>query len=217
MKDAPANEPPILPGANAAEDSPAPGAAEVSGGRGAPAAEAGAALPDGELDRIVEALLFSTADALTPARIGEAAGGASPRCVQASIERLRAHYAATLRAFDIHEIAGGYRLYSRPEFQEHVSRLERARAPEKLSAAALETLAIIAYRQPLVRAEIDAIRGVQCGPVLRSLIDRKLIRVVGRSDQPGRPLLYGTTKRFLDHFGLASVKDLPRVEELKAP
>ncbi|MBI4878195.1 MAG: SMC-Scp complex subunit ScpB [Planctomycetes bacterium] len=217
MKEAPENEPPIPPGEGAAEDSSACGAAEGSFACGAAAAEASAALADGELDRVVEALLFSTADALSAARLAEAAGGVSPRRVQCAIERLRAHYAATLRAFDIHEIAGGYRLYSRPEFQEHVSRLERVRAPEKLSAAALETLAIVAYRQPLVRAEIDAIRGVQCGPVLRSLIDRKLIRVVGRSDQPGRPLLYGTTKRFLDHFGLASVKDLPRVEELKAP
>jgi len=98
-----------------------------------------------------------------------------------------------------------------------VARLERMRAPDRLSPTSLETLAIVAYRQPIIRAEVDAIRGVQSGPILRSLMERKLVRVVGRSDQPGRPLLYGTTKRFLDHFGLASVKDLPRVEDLKAP
>lgn len=174
-------------------------------------------LPDEELDRVVEALLFASASALTPARIAKAAGGVSPRRVRRSIKRLRSEYEADLRAFDILEIGGGFRLYSRPEYEEYVARLERMRAPERLSATSLETLAIVAYRQPIIRAEVDAIRGVQSGPILRSLMERKLVRVVGRSDQPGRPLLYGTTKRFLDHFGLASVKDLPRVEDLKAP
>lgn len=174
-------------------------------------------LPDEELDRVVEALLFASPDALTPAKIGEAAGGVSPRLVRRSIDRLRASYARELRSFDVVEIAGGFKLYSRPEYQEYVARLERMRAPEKLSPSALETLAIIAYRQPMIRADIDAVRGVQSGAILKSLMDRKLIRVVGRADQPGRPLLYGTTKRFLDHFGLASLKDLPRVEDLKAP
>jgi segregation and condensation protein B len=91
------------------------------------------------------------------------------------------------------------------------------RAPERLSPAALETLAIVAYRQPIVRADIDAIRGVNSSALLKTLMERKLIRAVGRSERPGRPLEYGTTKRFLDHFGLGSVKDLPRVEDLKTP
>jgi segregation and condensation protein B len=130
---------------------------------------------------------------------------------------LREEYARGLRAFDVLEIAGGFRLFSRQEYEPYVARLEKTRSADRLTAAALETLAIIAYRQPLIRADIDAIRGVQSGAMLRGLMDKKLIRVVGRSDQPGRPLLYGTTKRFLDHFGLSSVKDLPRIEELKAP
>lgn len=174
-------------------------------------------LPDEEFDRVIEALLFASGEALTPLRLADGAACSSPRRARQSIDRLRAEYARSLRAFDILEIAGGFRLYTRPEYQEHVARLDKMRAPDRLSAAALETLAIIAYRQPIIRADIDVIRGVQSGAILRSLLDKKLIRVVGRSDQPGRPLQYGTTKRFLDHFGLASVKDLPRVEELKAP
>lgn len=181
------------------------------------AAERAAPIPDEELDRIVEALLFASGDALTPVKIAQAAGGQSARRVRQAIDRLRAEYAGRLCSFDIMEIAGGYRLYTRPEYQEHVARLEKMKAPEKLSAASLETLAIIAYRQPIIRADIDSIRGVQSGAILKSLMDRKLIRVVGRSEQPGRPLQYGTTKRFLDHFGLGSIRDLPRVEDLKAP
>ncbi|MFH0944363.1 MAG: SMC-Scp complex subunit ScpB [Planctomycetota bacterium] len=174
-------------------------------------------LPDEELDRVVEALLFSTGESLTTTRIAAAAGGVSPRRVRQAIDRLKAEYARSLRSFDVLEIAGGFRLFSRPEYEVYVARLEKTRSADRLTAAALETLAIIAYRQPLIRADIDAIRGVQSGAMLRGLMDKKLIRVVGRSDQPGRPLLYGTTKRFLDHFGLSSVKDLPRIEELKAP
>jgi segregation and condensation protein B len=172
-------------------------------------------LPDERLDAIVEALLFACGEAITAARLAEALGGVAARRVKASVERLRRNYQEQNRAFDVLEIAGGYRLYTRPEYHEFVERLDKVREPEKLSAAALETLAIIAYRQPIVRAEIDSVRGVQCGPILRSLMDRKLIRIVGRSDQPGRPLLYGTTKRFLDHFGLESVRDLPGVEDVK--
>ncbi|MBL8767775.1 MAG: SMC-Scp complex subunit ScpB [Planctomycetes bacterium] len=173
-------------------------------------------LEDEQLDRVVEALLFSVAEPLTAQRIGEAAGS-SPRRVKSAIDRLRRDYAVTNRAFGILEIAGGFRLYSKPEFAEYVARLDKVRAPERLSPAALETLAIVAYRQPIVRADIDAIRGVNSSALLKTLMERKLIRAVGRSERPGRPLEYGTTKRFLDHFGLGSVKDLPRVEDLKTP
>ncbi len=204
------------------------GAGVATGGAGVatdgadPAAATGAEaeLPepdDRELEHVLEALLFAASEPLTAARLADAAATRSPRRVKAAIERLRAHYRADDRAFDVLEIGGGYRLYSRPELAHWVARLEAVRAPERLSAAALETLAIIAYRQPIIRADIDAVRGVQSGAILKSLLDRKLIRVVGRSDRPGRPLLFGTARRFLDHFGLASVKDLPKVEDLKAP
>ncbi|MBK6939865.1 MAG: SMC-Scp complex subunit ScpB [Planctomycetes bacterium] len=185
-------------------------------GAESPPAEVVAELEDEQLDRVVEALLFAVAEPLTALRIGEAAG-ASPRRVKSSVDRLRRDYAVTNRAFGILEIAGGFRLYSKPEFADYVARLDKVRAPERLSAAALETLAIVAYRQPIVRADIDAIRGVNSSALLKTLMERKLIRAVGRSERPGRPLEYGTTKRFLDHFGLGSVKDLPRVEDLKTP
>lgn len=200
-----------------AEETDKVAAAPDASAEPADAAYPGDTLPDDELDRVVEALLFASGDGAPPARLAEAAGGVSPRRVRQAIDRLRAEYARSGRAFDVLEVAGSYRLYSRPEYDEQIARLERARAPERLSPAALETLAIIAYRQPIIRAEVDSVRGVQSGAILRSLLDRKLIRICGRSEQPGRPLLYGTTKRFLEHFGLASVKDLPRVEELKAP
>lgn len=173
-------------------------------------------IPDHEIDRAVEALLFASSEPLTPQRVA-AVLCVTQRRVKTALDRLREEYAANQRAFDIREIAGGLRLYTRSEFDDIVARLEKVKPPEKLSASALESLAIVAYRQPITRAEIDSIRGVQSGALLKSLTDRKLIRVVGRSEQPGRPLQYGTTKRFLDHFGLASIEDLPRVEDLKAP
>ncbi|MCL4164323.1 UNVERIFIED_CONTAM: hypothetical protein GTU68_058608 [Idotea baltica] len=101
-----------------------------------------------------------------------------------------------------------------PEQNESVARLVKARKNEKLSPAGLETLAVVAYRQPVTKADIEAIRGVQCGPMLRNLVDRGLAKVVGRADVPGGPLQYGTTKEFLDRFGMASLKDLPRDAEL---
>lgn len=203
--------------ASASSDADAEHADSVPGeGLESPPAEVVAELEDEQLDRVVEALLFSVAEPLTAQRIGEAAGS-SPRRVKSAVDRLRRDYALTNRAFGILEIAGGFRLYSKPEFADYVARLDKVRAPERLSPAALETLAIVAYRQPIVRADIDAIRGVNSSALLKTLMERKLIRAVGRSERPGRPLEYGTTKRFLDHFGLGSVKDLPRVEDLKTP
>lgn len=173
------------------------------------------ALPDEELDRAVEALLFASGEPLSEGRIASLLDEPSPRRIRSSLERLRAEYTRSGRAFDVLRIGGGYRLYTRPEYEAYVARLDRKKGPERLTPAALETLAIVAYRQPISRAEIEGIRGVQCGPVLRALKERKLIRVVGRAEQPGRPPLYGTTRRFLDHFGLDSLRDLPSVEELK--
>lgn len=216
--DEPPDEPVAGPVA-ASESAGEPTAAAVDGdedGAGDDDASVESNLPDEELDRVVEAILFASGSPLTAARIAKAALVATRR-IRRSIGRLRREYAESLRAFDVMEIAGGFKLYSRPEYEEYLLRLEKVKAPEKLSASSLETLAIVAYRQPIIRADIDAIRGVQSGAILRALMERKLVRVVGRSDQPGRPLMYGTTKRFLDHFGLSSVKDLPRVEDLKAP
>jgi segregation and condensation protein B len=119
------------------------------------------------------------------------------------------------RSFTIEEIGGGFRLYTRPEYAPWVSRLKRREKEFRLSPAALETLAIVAYRQPVLRAEVEKIRGVDVGGALKTLIDRGLVKVVGRAEEPGSPLLYGTTKRFLESFGLKDLGQLPRGNELE--
>jgi segregation and condensation protein B len=120
-------------------------------------------------------------------------------------------------AFQIEEIAGGWQLRTRPEFHLWLVRLRRINPDPRLSGAALETLAIIAYRQPIMRAGIEAIRGVQCGELLRHLMERGLVRIAGRDDSLGRPVLYSTTRKFLQIFGLNSLKDLPEIEQLRQP
>jgi segregation and condensation protein B len=135
--------------------------------------------------------------------------------VEEAVATLNRTYGETGRTFRIENVSGGYRVMTQPQFAEHVALFRRSRANSKLSKAALETLAIIAYRQPITRAELEAIRGVACGEVLRSLMDRRLVTITGRAEELGRPLLYGSTKGFLDHFGLASIKDLPEPSELR--
>jgi segregation and condensation protein B len=135
--------------------------------------------------------------------------------ITASIEYLNQEYAHTSRAFRIEEVAGGYRVMTLPELAPALAAFHRSRGSGRLSRAAVETLAIIAYRQPITRSHLEAIRGVGCGEVLRSLLDRKLITIRGRAEELGRPLLYGTTREFLDAFGLASLKDLPTTSELQ--
>jgi segregation and condensation protein B len=161
----------------------------------------------------VEALLFASGQPLTPARLA-AALGAEQAAVQAALEELALAWRAREGAIELVEIAGGWRLMTRPDFHGDVSALRKKTEVERLSPAALETLAVVAYRQPIGRADIEAVRGVACGPVLRLLLERDLIRITGRSPEPGHPLLYGTTKRFLDHFGLKSLKALPDVKDL---
>jgi len=128
---------------------------------------------------------------------------------------LNDEYAATNRSFRIETLAGGYRIMTRPEFAPFLATFHRQKVSSKLSRAAVESLAIVAYKQPLTRAQLEAIRGVACGEVLRSLMDRRLVTIKGRAEELGRPMLYGTTKGFLDRFGLASIKDLPSIAELK--
>ncbi len=131
------------------------------------------------------------------------------------IAALNAEYESTGRSFRIELLAGGYRVMTRPEFAPALAAFHRQKVTSKLSRAAVETLAIIAYKQPLTRAALEGIRGVACGEVLRSLMDRRLITIKGRAEELGRPMLYGTTKAFLDRFGLASIKDLPTIAELR--
>lgn len=136
------------------------------------------------------------------------------KIIAQAIVMLNEQYDEHNRAFRIEEISGGYRLMTRPEHALIVAAMHRSRATTRLSKPALETLSIIAYRQPITRAELEAIRGVAAGEVVRTLMDRGLVKITGRAEELGRPMLYGTTRQFLDTFGLASVKDLPKPEEL---
>lgn len=166
------------------------------------------------LERIVEALLFASDAPLSAADIARAEPDVTEAEVTAAIEALRGEYDAAERAFGVYELAGGYQILTRPEFVPYLERFATVGRPARVSAAALEALAIVAYRQPIERAEIEEIRGVGSSGVLRTLLERDLIDVVGRGDGLGRPLQYGTTPRFLEHFGYASLDDLPRPEDL---
>ena len=142
--------------------------------------------------------------------------GAGPEGVQVALDELRAHYddPETGHAFELVEQGGGWQLLTRPEYTEAIERAQLAQRPQRLSAASLETLAIIAYRQPIGRAEIEEIRGVSVGGVLKALLERGLLDVVGRAEGLGRPLLYGTTPAFLEQFALRHLEELPRADEL---
>lgn len=167
--------------------------------------------------RLLEALLFSTHHPLTPQRLAELLEVKSQKSLKAAIHDLNQQYESTDRTFRIEQVAGGYQLLSLPEFGDILKRLHQKEADAKLSKAALETLAIIAYKQPILRADVEAIRGVACGETIRSLMEKHLVNIAGRAEEPGRPILYGTTKRFLQLFGLNNLKDLPQSEQLPKP
>ncbi len=164
--------------------------------------------------QIVEALLFASDAPLTAADIAAADDSLDEAAVEAAIHELRQAYEAEGRAFQIYEMAGGFQILTRPEFAPYLERFDTVVHTARLSPAALEVLAIIAYRQPIGRAEIEEIRGVASSGVLRTLQERELITPVGRGEGLGRPVLYGTTTKFLEHFGFRSLEDLPRPEEL---
>jgi segregation and condensation protein B len=171
--------------------------------------------PPDRLDGAVEALLLAAGEVLTADRMRDLLGLASAIHVREAVGRLREKWTAAGLAVEIQEVAGGVRVVTRPEYAEFVRRLKQRQAAERLSPTLLETLSVVAYKQPVARVEIERIRGVQCADPLRSLLERRLVKVVGRSDQPGRPLLYGTTRRFLETFGLGDLKDLPATADLK--
>jgi len=170
------------------------------------------------LKQIVEAILFASDEPVPVDRLAEAAGdGVTADEVRAAVEELIADYDATGRAFTVEEIAGGLQLFTRPAYNKYLKKVVAARRRQRFTQAALETLAIIAYKQPVPRAEVEDIRGVACGDMIRTLMDKGLVRVVGRSEGMGRALLYGTTKKFLQAFGLGSLKDLPDAKQLVEP
>jgi segregation and condensation protein B len=167
-----------------------------------------------ETTQIIEALLFASDAPLSAEDLARGEEDLEPDTVLEAIAALQAHYDATERAFQVYEIAGGYQLLTRPEFAPHLERFETVPRSTRLSGASLEVLAILAYRQPIGRSEVEEIRGVGSAHVLRNLQDLGLIDVVARGEGLGRPLLYGTTQRFLDHFGFVSLDDLPKPDEL---
>ena len=164
--------------------------------------------------QIVEAVLFASDAPLTADEIARADERLDEDQVEEALQMLKAEYEDTQRAFHLTEIAEGYQILTRPEFAPYLERFDNVPRPNRLSGPSLETLAIIAYRQPIGRIEIEYIRGVNSSGVIRTLQDRSLIDIVGRGEGLGRPLLYGTTQRFQEHFGFASLDDLPRPDEL---
>lgn len=171
---------------------------------------------DGKLARLEAALLLAD-EPLTVRRLADAAGLADAAEVRACVERLQALYDADGTAFQVEEIAGGYQLLTRPRYHTWLARLKRTGHELRLSPAALETLAVIAYKQPIMRAEVEKVRGVAAGEVIRQLMEKGLVKVAGRHDSLGRPQLYGTAKKFLQAFGLNTLNDLPEVESLRRP
>jgi len=168
-----------------------------------------------EIAATVEAILFSADSPLSPAKIALVAELPGRAQVKNAIRRLNERYERLGSAFRIESIAGGYQMLTQPEYHDVIGRLFKNKSDSKLSQAALETLAIIAYRQPILRADIEAVRGVASGEMLRKLLDKNLVKIVGRAEVLGRPMLYGTTRRFLEVFGLNSIDDLPNVESLR--
>ena len=167
--------------------------------------------------RTLEALLFSTHHPLTAGRLAEMLELESTKPLRRAIKELNEQYVTNDRSFRIEQVAGGYQMLTLPDFGDILKRLHQREVDAKLTKAALETLAIIAYKQPILRADIEAIRGVACGETIRSLMEKHLVKIAGRAEIPGRPILYGTTKRFLELFGLNSVKDLPQGETNSPP
>ncbi len=164
--------------------------------------------------RIVEAVLFASETPLTPAEIARASGDLSAKDVEQAIGELCHEYEAEDRSVQIYPLGDGYQILTRPEYAPYLERFDSITRTNKLSRAALETLAIVAFRQPVSRLEVEEVRGVSAAGVLRNLYERGLIEVVDRAEGLGRPLLYGTTTHFLDHFGLRSLDDMPRPENL---
>jgi segregation and condensation protein B len=211
-------EPPASFG-TAGDPPPTDEAADEEGGGGV---EAGGAPPAAPVEGpgasgVVEALLLASTEPLSIDRLRSLTNIDDGSELRAIIEGLRIEYERSGRAFQLEEVGGGFRILTRPEYAPWIAGLRRRETEARLSPAAMETLAIIAYRQPILRADVEKVRGVDAGGALRTLLDRGLVKVVGRAEEPGSPMLYGTTSRFLLVFGLRNLKDLPKVESLRKP
>ena len=162
---------------------------------------------------MLEALIFASPQPITPKEIGQVMGGVPKEAWKQALEEIREDYARDGRGLQLIEVAGGYQITTRPEYNDWIRELIDPKAPTRLSIQALETLAVIAYKQPATLPEIIELRGVKSGGVLKTLLEKRLIRIVGRKEVVGRPILYGTTKEFLLHFGLKDLAELPKIEE----
>lgn len=167
------------------------------------------------LKLICEALLFASEKPLTPKDIHAVLTDTKPAEIAGALRVLKYEYEAMGRSFTLQEVAGGYQFRTRSEFGASVLKMMQA-SPARLSRATMETLAIVAYKQPIMRQEIERIRGVDVGGILRTLLEKDLVKIMGRENLPGRPLVYGTTKKFLEVFDLKDIDSLPKLKELKA-
>lgn len=169
------------------------------------------------VESVIEAILFASDEALNVNRLVKILETGSVRQIRQCVENLNARYERDNCAFRIEQIAGGYQMMTLDVYNHWLKKLVRVRNDTKLSQAALEALAIIAYKQPVIRADVETIRGVSSSEMIRSLMYKGLVKITGRAEVLGHPMLYGTTKKFLDIFGLYTLKDLPKIEELKKP
>jgi segregation and condensation protein B len=170
-------------------------------------------LPPQEVRAVLEALIFASPQPVTPQDIVQVLGGVPREAWQQALGELQADYARDGRGLQLVEVAGGWQITTRPEYNDWVRELLDPKAPARLSIQALETLAVIAYKQPVTLPEIIELRGVKSGGVLKTLLEKRLIRIVGRKEVVGRPLLYATTRQFLMQFGLKDLGELPKIEE----
>jgi len=174
-------------------------------------------MPENNIKYAIEAMLFASEKPFTLEQLRQALDNLSPQEVRKVVEELRTELEQNNRGIRIAEIAGGFQMITASNFAPFLKKLFKDRHADRLSKQALETLAIIAYKQPLTRTEIELLRNVNVDGVMKSLLDKNLIRIAGRKKTPGRPIVYGTTRQFLEHFGLKSLEDLPKIEELNTP
>lgn len=168
-----------------------------------------------EIGKIIEAMLISTEEPISVEQMQQALSEVKPLLIKEAIEDLKRHYMETDRSFEINEVAGGYQIGTKAEYARYLRKLYKTKHVERLSKPALETLAIIAYKQPATKLDIESIRGVNVDGVIRSLLDKGLIRIKGRKEVIGRPFIYGTSSLFLKYFGLNSLEELPKMEDFK--
>lgn len=178
--------------------------------------QAGRVHSDEEAKRVIEAILFTSGKPVTIADLKRAISGYSEAKIEKIVRELQTEYETTGRSFRIHEIAGGFECATDPRYAPWILKLELQQRARQATQSALETLAIIAYQQPITRPEIEDLRGVDVSGVLTTLVDKSLIKIVGKKEVPGHPFLYGTTEKFLQHFGLKSIQTLPDISEIRS-